>query len=201
MASLIKIFANETLTRVLTFFFLNPATELFQRTIARQVGKALIQVQRSLKTLEDVGLITVRKEGRMVFYKAHVTHPAFQDLKNIFIKTVALGDILRKELEPHGKEIQFAWIYGSVAKGHENQDSDIDLLIISDLSLKDLSKVTSPLMEKLSRELNPLFLTPKSLLKRIQEKDPFISSLIKQPKIWMIGNDDDFRRFTGSTPP
>lgn len=195
MGSLVKIFANEALAKVLSLFCMNPATEFFQRAIARETGKQLIQVQRSLRTLEGVGLITTRKQGRMSFYKAVPTHPAFQDLKNIFIKTISLGDTLRKALEERAKRIEFAWIYGSVAQGKEKFDSDIDLVLVSNLTLKELSQITGPLTDSLNRDLNPLFLTPKSLLKRLQEKDHFTSRLIEGEKIWIIGNDHQFRRF------
>lgn len=195
MGNLIKIFANESLANVLTLFCLNPASEFFQKTIADRTGKRLIQVQRSLKTLEDIGLITSRKEGRMIFYKAEPTHPAFQDLKNIFMKTISLGDTLRKALEQYAKQIDFAWIYGSVAQGKEKSDSDIDLVMISDLSLKELSQITEPLTASLNRELNPLFMSPFSLIKRIQEGDHFVAQLMQGEKIWIIGDDRLFRRF------
>jgi predicted nucleotidyltransferase len=198
MGSLVKIFANETLVKVLSLFFLNPATEFFQRAIATEIGKALIQVQRSLKILEELGLVSSRRQGRMIFYKADPGHVVFQDLKNIFLKTFVLGDTLRKEMQRYSKHIQFAWIYGSVAQGREKSDSDIDLAIISDLTLKELSQVTESLIESLDRELSPLFLTPKTFLMRIHEKDHFVTRLIQGEKIWMIGDDHQLRRFIES---
>lgn len=195
MGNIVKIFANEALAKVLALFCVNPSTEFFQRAIARETGKQLIQVQRSLKTLEESGLITARKQGRMQFYKAVSTHPAFQDLKNIFVKTISLGDTLRKALAQHAKHIEFAWIYGSVAQGREKSDSDIDLILVSDLTLKETSEIIGPLVDSLHRELNPLLLTPQALLKRVREKDHFITELIQGEKIWIVGDDHHFRRF------
>lgn len=195
MTSLLKIFANEPLARVLSLFFLNPSTEFFQRAVVKEIGKGLIQAQRSLKILEETGLITARKVGRMIFYKAVSTHPAFQDLKNVFLKTISFGDTLRKALGAHSKHIQFAWIYGSVAQGCEQADSDIDLVVISDLTLKELSQVIGPLADSLNRELSPLFLTPVSFRNRLHEKDHFVTRLVQDKKIWMIGDDQQLRRF------
>ncbi len=196
---MVPIFANPTLVNVLTHFFMNPHQEFYQAAIVKETGNALIQVQRSLKVLEHTGMISSKKRGRMVFYQADRTHPAFDDLKRAFLKTVSIGDDLRTLLRKHHKRADLVWIFGSVARGEENVDSDIDLIFISKCSLLQMSKIVGPISRKIKRELNAVFLTPDDLVKKYASKDYFISDIIQKPKIWLIGNDQELRELLART--
>jgi len=92
MDPLVKLFANPSLVEILNLFLLNPEEEFYQSDIAKKTNKALMQVQRPLKTLKEIGLISSVQRGRMVYYQAVRTHPAFEDLKRLFLKTLSLGE-------------------------------------------------------------------------------------------------------------
>ncbi len=192
MNPLLKLFANPTLAVTLSLFLLNPDEEFYQSAIVKKTKFALVQVQRALKILEEIGLITSVKRGRMVYYQAARTFPGFEDLKNLFFKTIALGENIRQALMPFGEKIHFAFIFGSVAKGKESADSDIDLFIVADLSLRELSKALGPLSKELQRDLNPVLFDRAELMKRISEKDHFITEVIDAAKIWIIGDENEF---------
>lgn len=194
MNPLIKLFANPSLVEVLNLFLLNPEEEFYQSDIAKKTDKALMQVQRALKILKEIGLISSKQRGRMVYYKAIRSHPAFDDLKNLFLKTIALGESIRQALTPLSKKICSAFIFGSVAKGSESLDSDIDLFIIADFTLRELSKALSPLSKKLRRELNPVIFNSQEFQKRISEKDHFLLEIISAPKLWIIGNENELKQ-------
>lgn len=127
MNRIVKIFANQTLVDVLSLFLQNSDEELYQADIVKRTGKALMQVQRTLKTLQEVGLITSSQRGRLVYYKIVKTHPIYEDLKKMLLKTVALGDAIRLALTSLDNKIRYAFIFGSIAQGTESVDSDIDL--------------------------------------------------------------------------
>lgn len=194
MSSILKIFANPTLGEVLSLLVLNPDKEFYQSNLAQKTKKALIQVQRALKTLKEIGLITTTREGRMVYYQAITTHPAFEALKNLFLKTLALGENFRKALDPFQNKVRFAFVFGSFARGEESADSDIDLLIVGNLSLRELSKITAPLTRELDREVNPVIFTPREFQKKILKNDHFLLEVISSPKLWIIGNDSEFNQ-------
>lgn len=189
-----KLFANPTLVEVLGLFLQSPEEELYQTEIVKKTHKSLMQVQRSLKILEEVGLIVASREGRMVYYKAVRNHPAFEDLKRLFFKTVALGDTLRKALLPFKSRIHLAFIFGSVARGEESADSDIDLFVLADTTLRELSKVFGPLSKQLQRELNPVVFGSLEFKKRLLEKDHFLLQVIDSPKLWIIGDENELKQ-------
>jgi predicted nucleotidyltransferase len=199
MSSILNLFAHPTLAKVLCLFFMNPAENFYQAQIVAHTGKTLLQVQRSLKQVAETGLISTVHQGRKVYYKAERLHPAFEDLKRAFFRTLGMGDVIREQMHTCHKEIQLAWIFGSVARGAEENYSDIDIMFISKLSLMELSEVIGPVLETATRAINPASLTPENLYKKWQEKDSFIQEIICQPKIWLIGNDDELNKLLGKT--
>lgn len=193
MNSILKLFANPTLAEILSLFLLNPEDEFYQSDIARKTDKALMQVQRALKTLKEIGLISSAHSGRMIYYRIVKDHPAFEDLKNLFLKTIALGEGIRRSLLPFQNKVCLAFIFGSVASSNESAISDIDLFVIADLTLRELSKALAPLSRGLHRELNPVIFDKKEFQKRISTKDHFLIKVLSSPKIWIIGNDNDLK--------
>lgn len=194
MDPIIKLFANPSLVEILNLFLLNPEAEFYQSDIAKKTNKALMQVQRALKTLKEIGLISSAQQGRMVYYRAVRSHPAFEDLKHLFLKTVSLGESVRQSLSTFGDKIHSAFIFGSIAKGNESLDSDIDLFIIADLTLLELVKALSPLLKTLKRELNPTIFKPSEFQERILQKDHFLLEVIASPKLWIIGNETELKQ-------
>lgn len=201
MSSVIPLFANQTLAQILSHFFMNPHEEFYQAAIVKETGKGLIQVQRSLKVLETTGIIGMKRKGRMVYYHADHSHPAFEDLKKAFLKTVGIGDELRSLLRKHRQKIDLVWIFGSVARGEETMGSDIDIMFVSNQSLLQLSKIIGPITRKIKRELNIVFLSPHDLQKKFASHDYFISDIIQQSKIWLIGNDHGLERVLKKQSP
>ena len=194
LSSLAELFPNPALVEVLSLFLLHPEEEFYQRGIAETTGNALVQVQRALKRIERTGLVTKTKRGNIVYYKADRMHPAFEDLKRVFLKTVALGDVLREALAPLADRVKLAFIFGSLAQGRETAQSDIDLFLVGKLSLRETTKILGPVTSDLGREFNPVVYPPEEFKKKTRENHHFITEVIKGPKIWLIGNEDELAK-------
>jgi predicted nucleotidyltransferase len=194
LSTLAQLFPNPTLVKVLSLFLLHPGKEFYQRGIAASTGNALLQVQRALKRIERAGLVTKTRRGNMVYYKADRMHPAFEDLQRVFLKTVALGDVLREALMPLEGKVQLAFIFGSLAQGKETAQSDIDLFLVAELSLRETTKLLGPVVSEVGREINPVIYTPEEFIKKAREKHHFITEVIRDPKIWLIGNEDELAK-------
>ncbi|MES2272790.1 MAG: nucleotidyltransferase domain-containing protein [Chlamydiota bacterium] len=200
-SSIFNLFANQTLVQLLGHFFINPAEEVCQSRLVSITGKRLIQVQRALKALEKSGLISTKRRDRKVSYKAERSHPAFEELKKVFLQTISLGDPIRESLRIQNEKIDLIWIFGSVAQGEEQNDSDIDIIFVSDRSLEQLSRVVGPLSRTLDKELNGIFITPDDLRKKFQSEDYFIREIIEKPKIWLLGSDHGLKLLLEGTTP
>ncbi len=188
------LFPSPAVTDVLSLLLLNPDDEFYQREIAARTGNILRQVQRALKRIEAAGLVTKTRRGNRVYYKAERGHPAFEDLKRAFLKTVALGDALRAAVGPLGGEVRLAFVYGSLARGEETARSDIDLILVGNLTVRGAAKTLGPIGRELGREFNPVVFPPAEFRKKARGGDHFVSELLKSPKIWLIGDDRELAR-------
>jgi len=201
ISTLAELFPNPALVEVLALFLLHPEEEFYQRGIAERTRNALRQVQRALKRIERAGLVTKTKRGNMVYYRAERGHPAFEDLKRVFLKTVALGDVLREALAPLAEKVRLAFIFGSLAQGKETAQSDIDLFLVGSLTRRETTEVLGSIGSDLGREFNPVVYPTEEFQKKAQENHHFVTEVIGSSKIWLIGNDDELRRLVKRRPP
>ena len=192
-----SLFASSTLARLLTTFVTRPETTFYQRELADLAGARLYTVQRELARLEKAGLIVRTPRGNRVYYAANRTHPAFEDLKRVVLKTIGLGDGLRACLAPLSDRVRVAFLYGSFARGEETAGSDIDLLIVGDLPLREVSSVLGPVGREIGREFNPAVYPPEELRTKVKAGHHFLTEVLKGKKIYLIGDDDEIRRLVG----
>ncbi len=197
MTSLAALFPSPVVVDILTLFLTQPGEEYYQRSLAEKTGYSLAQVQYALERIEESGLVNKKKSGNRLYYRAEKRHPAFEDLKQVFLKTVALGDVLRTGLKPYANKVQFAFVYGSIATGEDHSDSDIDLFLLGDVSLKEIAQDISEWSETLKREINLVSYSQKEFKQRLTDKNRFAEELLNTTKIWLIGNDNDFTKLAG----
>lgn len=191
--SITELFASDVLVKILLLFLLHPEKAFYQAEIQNRIQGHLYNTQTMLKKLEHIGLITSHRQGRMTYYKAEKEHPAFEDLKRLFLKTVAIGEVLRENLDGLSSQINFAFIFGSFARGEESADSDIDICILGDLSLKDISRVLGDIHEIVGREVNPVIYTIADYQNKLVAEHRFVQELLSCSKIWLIGTEHEFQ--------
>jgi predicted nucleotidyltransferase len=102
------------------------------------------------------------------------------------LKTSGLSDVLKLALTD--ERIHAAFVFGSIASGEEKAGSDVDLMVIGELGLRDLSRLLSGIEEKIGREVNPHVLREEEFRRRTRAKEHFVSSVMETPKIFIIGS-------------
>lgn len=191
-ASLADALFTTTQQRVLGLLFGQPQRSFTISELIAATGTGSGAAQRELAKLADSGLLTVQPVGNQKHYQANPYAPVFEELVGIVQKTVGLAEPLRAALEPLADEIKAAFVYGSVAKHRDTASSDIDLMIVSDsLSYADVLGTLHPVIERMGREINPTVYTTAELARRIKDGNAFVTRVLGQPKIWLIGREDD----------
>jgi len=187
---LAKLFGSDARVKVLSLFMLNAGNEYYLREIAQETRLAIRSVQRTVENLTEIGILQREKRGNSVYFRLRDDIPILSELKTIFLKTVGLGALLRQMLAEQ-KGIEIAFIYGSLAKGEEEEASDIDVAIIGDLSSRQLTSELVKLERELGREINATVFTPTEWRSRGKKRDHFVRTLIQEPKIFLIGDNGD----------
>jgi predicted nucleotidyltransferase len=113
-------------------------------------------------------------------------------LSAIIKKTFGVAEPIRKALMPYEQAIHCAFIFGSVAKREDTGGSDIDLFVVSDsLTSADLINQLLGTEVQLFRKINTTIYSRKDLAKALEAKNAFVSRVLEQPKLWLIGNESD----------
>jgi predicted nucleotidyltransferase len=185
---------GQTRGRVLALLYGAPDETLFVRQIARQVETSVGTVQRELNLLADAGLIKRSTVGNQVFYQVNQEHPEYPELRALLAKTAGVFQMLKTALAPLSSRIDVAFVYGSVARGEEKATSDIDLMVIGAASLDEVLDAVSPVEKQLGRPVNPTIYSIEDLKTRLLSGNHFLQSLKKSKKVYVIGDEDEFRK-------
>ena len=178
--------------RVLAVVFGNPARTFYANEIIRLAGVGTGAVQRELESLAASGLVIVTRVGNQKHYQANAASPVFASLSDLVLKTSGLADVLRAALAQFGTEIQASFVFGSIAKREDRSGSYVDLFVVSDtLGYAQLFSALEPAAARLGRSVTPTVYSTEELARRIKNKNAFVSRVLAQPKIWIIGGDDD----------
>jgi predicted nucleotidyltransferase len=181
-----------TQQRVLGLLFGQPDRSFYANEVIALANAGSGAVQRELARLAQSGLVTTRPVGNQKHYQANPDSPIYAELCGIARKTVGLAEPLRAALLPLVPRIRAAFVFGSVAKRTDTGSSDIDLMVVSDgLSYADLFPTLEPLAAQLGRVVNPTILTSNELAKRVEQRESFITRVLAQPKVWLVGGQDE----------
>jgi uncharacterized protein len=129
-----------------------------------------------------------------VFYQANQEHPDFPELRALLAKTAGVFQMLKAALAPFSTRINLAFVYGSVARGEEKATSDIDLMVIGAVSLDEMLDAVGPVEKQLRRPVNPTIYSLEDLKARFRSGNHFLQSLRKSKKVFLIGDEDEFRK-------
>jgi predicted nucleotidyltransferase len=183
-----------TKRKILALFFLNPDQEYYFSEVVRLTGTRQGVIQRELKSLADAEILNAEKRGRQKFYSVNRRHPIFPDLRNVIFKTFGVIGKIRDVLGPFRERIEFAFVYGSFARGEEASGSDLDLFVVGNIRLDELVSVLSTAENAIGREINPTLFSAAEFKKKWSQKNHFIRSMGNAEKEFVIGSEDEFKR-------
>ena len=176
--------------RVLAVLFSNPDRSFYANEVIALAQSGTGAVQRELAALLDAGLLLTTKRGNQKHFQANSAAPVFAELRGLVLKTMGLADVLRAALAPLEAQISTAFVYGSVAKQQDTAHSDIDVLIVSaTLGYADVFGALEGATVQLGRKVNLTLYTPEDITKRMAQDNAFVTRVLQQPKIWLIGSE------------
>ena len=188
------LFSSKTRVKLITLFIMSPTKSFYQREMEKLLEIPIRGIQQEIKKLVSIGFLTSEISGNRVYFKVNQDFVLFNELKKIILKTEAIGNVIKEDIEDLGK-ISFCFIFGSFAKGTEDSRSDIDLMVIGQVPAKKLSVVVQKISEKTSREINSRLYSEDEFLKKFRQSDNFIKQVALGKKIYLVGRENEFKEF------
>src|SRR6059036_2482465 len=112
---------------------------MYRVELARRLGVSPSSLQRPLSAMVRTGILRAVRHGREVHYEPNRENPLLPELESLVRKTRGLADVIRATLEPFAERVALAFIYGPMAAGNERPSSDVDLFVVGDATLGELS--------------------------------------------------------------
>jgi len=187
ISALGSLLLGKTRLAILSLLFSHPDRKLYLRQIIRLTGAGQGAIQRELASLVQAGVLIKTREANLAYFHVNRAVPVFDELQGIVQKTAGVADFLRAALLPLSDSIQHAFIYGSTASGTERAGSDVDLMVIGDVSFFDVVAAVSPLLETLGREINPTVFTSDEFAAHVAAQDPFLNQVMENAQIDVVG--------------
>lgn len=182
------LFPNRYRRGVLGLLLMQPGRWIHLRELARVIGAAAGTLKKEVDALCEVGLLQSRRIGNQTQFSANPAHPVFPELKALIQKTIGLADVLALALQPVADKIRAAFVFGSEASGTAAAGSDIDVMIVGDISFGEVIEALYDAQTALGREINPKVMTEAEWQSRKNSHNAFICDILAKPRISLIGD-------------
>ena len=189
--SLTTVLFSKTRRAVLGLILSHPDRAFYLREIVKLTGLGIGQLQREFEQLNAAGIIRRFEQGRHVYFQADQNCPVYDELRGIIRKTVGVADELRRALVPLRERIVVAFIFGSIARGDENSGSDLDVMIIGDVTLSEVVEAVRGSEDTLLRPVNPSVYPVKEFTAKLVAKQHFLTRVMASEKLLLIGDEHD----------
>ncbi len=187
-----ELFVSRVRVKILQLFLSSSQDSLFHvREIVRRVSEEINAVRRELARMEKYGMVSSEWRANRRLYHFRRDYLYYRELLSLVVKTTGIGGNLIKKKPKLGK-IKFAFISTKFIKGKKSESGDdVDLLVVGNIVLPELQSVISDEQAKREAEINYSFMDEAEFKFRVKRRDPFILGILVQPKIMLLGDEDE----------
>ena len=195
--ALTELFGSEVRARVITWLCTHDEEPIVGRQLARELGSSPTAVSDALVKLEELGLIRAGQNlGRAKPYYLNRDFPLLPGLRSVVQHAVGVVALLREKLGGRD-DIDVAFIYGSLAAGDDRPNSDADLFVVGDVDGVELAKTVRQVERQVGKAIDLIHWSAADLARQVHDPSSFLSAVLRQPKVFVKGDEDELRRVVG----
>lgn len=190
MAKLSDFMVSRVRAKLIKIFLSHPHEMYYVRQLTRQTKEEINAVRRELGRMLEKGMVKSEARGNRLYYQFRTTYPFFPELLAIVAKTSSFGKQIINNRSKLGF-IKYAFISTKFARGEKRAPSEVDLVIIGKVIMPQVALLVKEYEEERQTEINYSCMTEEEFSYRMARKDPFITSVLTQPRIMLIGDEID----------
>ena len=185
-----ELFVSRVRVKLLQLFLTSPDSLLHVREIVRRVSEEINAVRRELARMEKFGMVSSEWRANRRLYRFKKDYLFYSELVSLVSKTSGLGGNLVKSKGKLGR-IKYAFLSNRFIKGGSSNTDDVDLLVVGQVVLPELQVIIADEQAKREAEINYSFMDETEFKFRVKRRDPFILRVLTQPKVMLIGEEDE----------
>jgi predicted nucleotidyltransferase len=194
--SLIDALFGKTKKSVICALFANPDRRWHLRELARATSASPTMLGKELDLLSDAGIVCEEADGNRRRVWANPACPIFEELRGIARKTAGLADIVKDALSDI-PGIEVAFIFGSVARGEERPDSDVDVCVVGSASNRTIGAAMISAEKTTGRPVNAIVYKASELREKVVSQNPFVTKMLSTQKLFLVGGSSELDRSIG----
>lgn len=187
------IIPSKARRKILELFFHHPGENYYLRRVVRETDEEVNAVKRELDILADEKLLLREKRLNKVYYALNKNYQFYDEFLRIFTKTSPLPSLIYKNLSKIGK-IKYIALSTKYAKNNPIKEDEIYLLMVGIIVVAEVESIMAEVEKTFGRSINYTVMTEDEFLFRKKNNDPFIWRFLKQPKIMLVGVEEELNK-------
>lgn len=182
-----ELFGGADRYKALKRIFADPSREFGPRELASEARIDPGNASRWLKRWTEAGLLDKKVLANRPRYRAS-RDPALTHLRLFFQQDGELARTLATQVGKLGERVEAAVIFGSTANGTSTAESDIDLLLITDMPRVEVQAFFKPVGRELGRPVNVLAYDAKKWKQASASRNPLTAEILGGPLLPLKGD-------------
>jgi predicted nucleotidyltransferase len=184
-----ELLLGKTRAALLRELYVNPDRRVSFNELVRRLKSGPGAVSRELAFLTSAGLVAEQRQGNQRLLSAGVSSPVFPEVRALIAKASGFQALIREALYGLEAKIDLAVVFGSVAKGTEHADSDLDLFVVGKAGYSVIMQRMYAIEDRLGRKVQTLYFDAGSATDRRSLRKASTRALLAGPKVFVLGDE------------
>jgi len=192
--ALSELFGSDVRAAVLSWICAHPDELIVGAKLARELEMSPRAVGKELARLEDLGMLEAEEPiGAAKPYTLNEQFPLLRGLQSVCLYATGVVAVLR-ELFADAEGVEVAAIFGSLARGDDRPDSDVDVLVVGEIDGGDLTEIVWQARDRTGRLVNTVHYSREEFNQRRREEQGLVKRILNGPLTVIRGEPDVLRR-------
>ncbi|MFH1222036.1 MAG: nucleotidyltransferase domain-containing protein [Candidatus Micrarchaeota archaeon] len=167
MVNIFELFGDRSMLRVLQYYLERPTEKTYRAQLEKNLKLSKVSIGKALQKLQNAGILEKQAVGRTLLYSLANSNGMVKELKRL-LAISKVNEVFKKLQQPNCE----IYLYGSAARGENDEKSDLDVLIICDRRGNFFSGLRD-------EKIKPLLLTRIEYAALARKDKPFYERLEK----------------------